>query len=252
MIDDYIFFLTIKFTTNKFDLPIVYVFKTPKHRNTETPKKTAKMSLEYCFPDPEDMKPYVDPDDYEDVQDTLNWEVLGNNIAQLPRDIRGKLYIYAVRKYWREFVPETAKVPTWYDDKVETDRLLWNARFNNVHFLHLPFNTVPEYKKYIHGCACGDCWKLKFQKTFFGSPIPWQRIPSLSQMEEGITYWDDDAVHRMNYPGQKINTDFKYKYTQSLTYRLRNPETHPFTFSWEPDDNDSHIPTGPFTYTPPE
>ena len=55
-----------------------------KHRNTE---KNSKMSLDYCFTDPEDMKPYVDPDDYEEVQNEMIWEVLGFNIAQLPRDI---------------------------------------------------------------------------------------------------------------------------------------------------------------------
>ena len=220
------------------------------HQNTEKSEKMS--SLDYCFTDPEDMKPYVDPDDYEDVQDTLNWEVLGNNVAQLPRDIRGKLYIYAMRKYWREYVPDTAKVPVWYDDKVETDRLLWNARFNNVHFLHLPFNTIPEYKDYIYGCTCGDCLKKKISKKLNDIPLKWQRLPPYSVMEEGITYWDEnDDEQRMNYPGQKINTDFKYKFTQSLTYRLRNPKTHPFTFSWEPDPNDSQIPTEPFTYTEP-
>lgn len=206
------------------------------------------MTLDYAFMGLEDIKPYVNPDDYEDVQDTLNWEILGHNISQLPRDIRGKLYIYAMRKFWKDYIPDTAKIPIWYSRKLEIDRLLWNARFNNVHFLHLPFNTIPENKAYIYGCTCGDCFKMKIMKQMRDHDIPKQIIPH-SGMEDGITYWDeDDRELRINWPGQKINIDYKYKYSRSLAYKLRNPEKHQFEFSWEPPSDYTGVPTEPFTF----
>ena len=34
---------------------------------------------------------------------------------------------------------------------------LWEAQLHNIHFLHLPFNTLPENKKWIMGCQCDFC-----------------------------------------------------------------------------------------------
>ena len=31
--------------------------------------------------------------------------------------------------------------------------------FNNVHFLHLEFNTLPENKQWIPGCQCEYCYQ---------------------------------------------------------------------------------------------
>jgi len=36
-------------------------------------------------------------------------------------------------------------------------KILWEARVKNIHFLHLPFNTLPENKKWIMGCRCNFC-----------------------------------------------------------------------------------------------
>ena len=38
-------------------------------------------------------------------------------------------------------------------------RLLWESIFKNIHFLHLPFNIIPENKTWILGCQCSFCLK---------------------------------------------------------------------------------------------
>lgn len=82
---------------------------------------------------------------------------LYENIIKLPNQLRNKLYIYAMRQYWRNFISVTAKVPIWYKYAVYQQTLLFNARQNNIHFMHLPCNTLPENKQYIVGCQCHDC-----------------------------------------------------------------------------------------------
>tara|TARA_B100000900_G_C20576918_1_gene715736 strand:- start:708 stop:1310 length:603 start_codon:yes stop_codon:yes gene_type:complete len=146
----------------------------------------------------------VDAQEEERVTDELLRLSLVHNISILPRDLIGKLYIHTMRKFWRKYVPLTAKPPTWLPRKNRTDQLLWNARYQNVHFLHLPFNTLPQNKKFIKGCRCYDC----LMATLSGKPLVYQRVP-LSCHEQGLIIWDeDDNIQRVNYPGEKINTHF--------------------------------------------
>ena len=51
-----------------------------------------------------------------------------------------------------------AKVDTtWYDRHIKIQQLHWEARAKNIHALHLPFNTLPQNKKWIPGCQCETC-----------------------------------------------------------------------------------------------
>lgn len=90
------------------------------------------------------------------------WEVaideeLKKQIESLPIEIQKKLYIYSMRFFWRDYVPLTAKVPTWYHRHIAVERDLYDARDKNIHFMHLSFNTLPENKKWIMGCQCDHC-----------------------------------------------------------------------------------------------
>ena len=38
-----------------------------------------------------------------------------------------------------------------------TATLMEKSIIDNVHFMHLEFNTLPEYKKWIPGCQCDYC-----------------------------------------------------------------------------------------------
>ena len=79
------------------------------------------------------------------------------NINKLPQMLKNKIYILFMRQYWRNTVPITSKSPTWYTHAVKQEKLLYEARKDNIHFLHLPCNTLPENKKYIVGCQCFHC-----------------------------------------------------------------------------------------------
>jgi len=79
------------------------------------------------------------------------------NILSLPRDIQKKIYIWTWKLFWRSYVPITAKIPSWQKRADYVQSQLWMAREKNIHFLHLPFNTLPENKKWIMGCQCSFC-----------------------------------------------------------------------------------------------
>ena len=152
----------------------------------------------------EDALVSVDAQDEDKVREAFVGSALEHNIALLPRDLIGKLYIHAMRKFWRRYVPVTAKPPTWLSRKNRVDRILWNARYQNIHFLHLPFNTLPQNKQFIKGCRCYECCLA----TRSDKPLVHQRVP-LSCHEQGVIMWDEDGEeHRFNYPGEKINTHF--------------------------------------------
>ena len=78
------------------------------------------------------------------------------NIKQLPPQLRNMIYIICMRNFWRQYIPLTSKVPTWYNLRLSQEEQLFHARQNNIHFLHIDSNTLPEYKKYIIGLALGS------------------------------------------------------------------------------------------------
>ena len=82
---------------------------------------------------------------------------LDTNINQLPLNIRNKLYIICMRNYWRNYIPDTAKIPIWHEHAINQRQLLFDAMQKNIHFLHLPCNTLESNKQYILGCQCSFC-----------------------------------------------------------------------------------------------
>ena len=78
-------------------------------------------------------------------------------INLMPKDIQVKLCILTWRGFWRDYVPLFAKPPSWLNYHNYVQKSLWEAREKNIHFLHLPFNTLPENKKWIMGCQCDFC-----------------------------------------------------------------------------------------------
>ena len=88
------------------------------------------------------------------------------NISILPIDIQKRIYIFTFKKYWREFVPITAQVPSWYNYKIYVDNVLYTARKKNIHFMHLPINTLEQNKKWIMGCQCNYCTKHMKNKKY--------------------------------------------------------------------------------------
>ena len=83
---------------------------------------------------------------------------LYDNIQSLPRELRHRLYIRTMREYWKDQgISMISRVPSWRASAIKQETLLFDARHKNIHFLHLPCNTLPEYKTYIIGCQCNYC-----------------------------------------------------------------------------------------------
>ena len=101
------------------------------------------------------------------------------NVDMLPLDLKKKLYIMCIRIFWRNYVPLTAKIPSWYEKKIKVERVLYDAREKNIHFMHLSFNTLPENKRWIMGCQCDYCKDYGKRGVFcllYTSDAPTKRI----------------------------------------------------------------------------
>jgi len=113
---------------------------------------------------------------------------LRNKIQKMPLDIQKKICIWTWRLYWREFVPVTAKVPSWMYFYTMQQRYLWEARLNNIHFLHLPMNTLPENKKWIMGCQCDFCLTTK-------EPTRPEKIIKIMEHLDGTNHFSRSVPH---------------------------------------------------------
>jgi len=96
-------------------------------------------------------------------------EMIDENIQQLPSQIRNKIYIMSMRNYWRKYIPLTAKIPSWYTHYIDQKKMLLNAMLDNVHFMHLPCNTLEENKTYILGCQCSYCKYYGLNRGYKGT-----------------------------------------------------------------------------------
>lgn len=87
----------------------------------------------------------------------ISTESLILNINQLPTKLQYKIFIFSMKEFWKQYVPLTAKIPSWYYHSMLIKQELLYARIHNIHFMHLPFNTLPENKQWISGCQCDFC-----------------------------------------------------------------------------------------------
>tara|TARA_B100000945_G_scaffold271365_1_gene233251 strand:+ start:516 stop:1082 length:567 start_codon:yes stop_codon:yes gene_type:complete len=85
---------------------------------------------------------------YKPIVDALN---------SLPGDIQKKIFFYALRKHHKSKILYIPLVPSWMKYKNYVTSELKKAVLDNVHFLHLDFNTLPENKEWIPGCQCDFC-----------------------------------------------------------------------------------------------
>ena len=89
----------------------------------------------------------------------------------------------------------TAKVPSWTHFYTMQQRYLWEARLNNIHFLHLPMNTLPENKKWIMGCQCDFCISTPVPSHYGKASRVIDHIDNINHFsntvpQETIGYWN--------------------------------------------------------------
>ena len=162
-------------------------------------------------------------------------------INYLPRDIQKLIYIFYWKLFWRNYIPLTAKIPSWYKRKIYIDKTLWEAKQKNIHFLHLPFNTLPQNKKWIMGCQCDFC--INDQEICIVEKHMHYLIQSRNSYyfsehfmpKETVSYWNEYLVpiniHYENYDFMKIFDPLCGSYKENYTSRrLREGGTFEFSY----------------------
>jgi len=165
---------------------------------------------------------------------------IDHNINLLPPILKYKILIYAFRTYWREYVPITAKVPSWMKHHWEVEKELIDSRLKNIHFLHLSFTCIPKEKSWILGCQCDYCVKPKN-----ASKIK-RRKMAKKQVRSGGEWFEKATPHHIpklllpapepffpiypviNLPGLKENLYYdplrESLYEDECVWAIRNPK----------------------------
>jgi len=90
------------------------------------------------------------------IEDVEEREVT-KKIKNLPKEIQKKIYIYALKFFYREDFKNKPLFSIHNRYVGLINEMKKEVLVNNVHFLHLDCNTLPENKKYILGCQCDYC-----------------------------------------------------------------------------------------------
>ncbi len=120
--------------------------------------------------------------------------LLRSKISRLPKEIQRLIYIFAMKKFWKDFVPLTAKIPSWYHQKTKIEKIIYESKLKNIHFLHLPFNTIDTNKKWIMGCQCEYCKEIEYRYTHklyrkqYNNPEYFKSV----MPDSSVTYYNDE------------------------------------------------------------
>jgi hypothetical protein len=98
-------------------------------------------------------KLYELEDNLQEIKDSL----LRSNIILLPPCLQNKIYIFSMRNYWKKDTIHRNRLPMYTKHYQYVVKETQKCFIDNVHFLHLEFNTLPENKQYIMGCQCEFC-----------------------------------------------------------------------------------------------
>ena len=164
-----------------------------------------------------------------------NPKYIDYNIEQLPKYLQYRIYVIAMRLYWRGYTPLYSKVPSWYYSDIKQQSMLLRARLHNIHFLHLPCNTLPSMKKYIIGCQCPYClyevdplhkqeelYKSRMDRFYFYKTIPYASVGKWNQRYEIIGQFPDDVIYGLPY----FNPDYEEYLDETPRFTYPNePET---------------------------
>jgi hypothetical protein len=175
-----------------------------------------------------------------------------SNIESLPRDLQAKLCIHVWRKFWREYIPLTAQSPSWRIRQLKIEKELFDSRLQNIHFLHLSFNTLSENKQWIPGCQCDHCKDIPL------TPLKYLQLREITKdpdhfnelirnhLEGSYDYYvesadDPELIETIiNGPGLKENVTYDPLcgtiYEASIQCNLRENNPIEFTDYTDPDD----------------
>ena len=93
----------------------------------------------------------------EIIKEVICKKQLTKKIKALPKGLQVKIYIFAMKEFNKEYVPPNGEIPIYHNHLNYVTNELGKTFINNIHFLHLDFNTLPENKRWIMGCQCSYC-----------------------------------------------------------------------------------------------
>ena len=127
--------------------------------------------------------------------DNINKLPLLECILELPENIRIKIGTVCIKRFWKEYIPITNKVPSWYSYKNYVERELFKSTYENIHFMHLEFNTLPQNKKYILGCQCNFCINYKKNNELVVEPMVYKQLNDIDYFKNNMSFtntkWND-------------------------------------------------------------
>jgi len=135
---------------------------------------------------------------------------LTKDIIELPCDIQKKIFIFSIKNFYKkDYILPINKIPMWYSHQQDIEKQKTNCYLNNIHFLHLEMNTLPENKQYILGCQCEFCIHHKNKKKFNHLINYYKGIYYIDEeiFVKKILKMDDDQWYNINYWNQ-IENDY--------------------------------------------
>ena len=140
--------------------------------------------------------------DLEDKLYLIYNDKLSKKIRKLPEDLQKKIYIFRMKKYNKyDYINPINKIPMWYEHKIDIEKQISRCYLENIHFLHLDMNTLPENKKYILGCQCNFCKNYE-NKSIYNKYI--SNVGNIKFIDEDVFIkfvlgMDDYHYTTMNY-----------------------------------------------------
>uniref|UniRef100_A0A6C0CFV1 Uncharacterized protein n=1 Tax=viral metagenome TaxID=1070528 RepID=A0A6C0CFV1_9ZZZZ len=145
---------------------------------------------------------------------------LYDNIDALPNILKYRIYIMKVREFWKNYVPLTAQIPLWYPRYSKQTNLLLDCQLKNIHFSHLPCNTLESNKKYICGCQCPYC--SEFDEDFKMITCINNTVLNIKDIPCTESKWNNDGVFNPLYDlaNYKRLIDYEPLYFSSIWSQL--------------------------------
>lgn len=145
-----------------------------------------------------------------ETKETINRMDLMDCIYYMPKEIKHKIIIRYFKSYWKDYFLSEKKIPIWHQRNQLVKTELSKVYLNNVHFLHLNFNTLPENKQYILGCQCSFCINYKETNKHKVNKLLNNHIWGIDDFYNSVprteSIWNSYLLFKMN----KSNTDILY------------------------------------------
>ena len=151
---------------------------------------------------------------------------LKKQIIILPEEIQKKLYILAMRNYWKYTTLNTIYKPMYNDYYSYIEKEKGKVYYDNIHFMHLEFNTLESTKEWIPGCQCDFCLNdnhPKYTKEY--KQAIYDKMLEEYDMEEyhkcihcyDYNYWNSNFKYNIIV---NIDENFQYSY---LSHKIYDP-----------------------------